>query len=161
MLIANECLDSRLRSDILGVLCKLDLEKADDNVHWNFYIYICFGSVVLVLDGGWFLSQLKRVETERPFVPSFVHHHYGGTCPDARESWKRQFTFQDFQLVATSQLVISHLLFADDTLSFCGVDPKQIWHLKAIFIHIIFGLKINLGKYELVPIGDVLNAESL
>ena len=133
MLIANECLDSRLRSDILGVLCKLDLEKADDNVHWNFYIYICFGSVVLVLDGGWFLSQLKRVETERPFVPSFVHHHYGGTYPDARESWKRQFTFQDFQLVATSQLVISHLLFADNTLIYLWGRSRAILTLESSF----------------------------
>ena len=105
MLIANECLDSRLRSDILGVLCKLDLEKADDNVHWNFYIYICFGSVVLVLDGGWFLSQLKRVETERPFVPSFIHHHYGGAYLDARESWKRQLRFKIF----SQWLLVSYL----------------------------------------------------
>lgn len=28
------------------------------------------------------------------------------------------------------QLEISHLLFVDDMLIFCGADPEQIWHLK-------------------------------
>ena len=40
MLIASKCIDSRLKTGVLRVLCKLDVEKAYDHVNWGFLMYM-------------------------------------------------------------------------------------------------------------------------
>jgi hypothetical protein len=60
-------------------------------------------------------------------------------------------------------LVVNHLLFANDTLIFCGVQEEQIRHLRCIFLcfEAASGLRINLGKSEIVPIGEIEDVEWL
>jgi hypothetical protein len=62
-----------------------------------------------------------------------------------------------------SSLMISRLLFADDALIFCEADSNQLLFLRYIltWFEVIFGLRVNLGKSELVPVGDVPDLDGL
>jgi hypothetical protein len=44
---------------------------------------------------------------------------------------------------------VSHLLFADDTLVFCGADASQINYMGALLVcfEAVSGLKVNLTKF--------------
>ena len=73
--------------------------------------------------------------------------------------------FSSFFVGSTTgpSMMVSHLLFTDDTLIFCDDEPSQIANLRVILARFkeVLGLRINLGKFELVPIGWVHNLEDL
>jgi hypothetical protein len=50
-----------------------------------------------------------------------------------------------------------HLLFADDTLIFCSAHSSQLRHLQGLFFlfEAASGLKVNLAKSNLIPVGNV------
>ena len=64
-----------------------------------------------------------------------------------------------FQANSHSQggLCISHLLFADDTILFCDATREQLLYIwmVMIFFEAITGLKVNIGKSEIVLVGVV------
>uniref|UniRef100_A0A2N9GD56 Reverse transcriptase domain-containing protein n=1 Tax=Fagus sylvatica TaxID=28930 RepID=A0A2N9GD56_FAGSY len=60
-------------------------------------------------------------------------------------------------------LSISHLLFANDTIVFCDAIPDQLLHLHMVLgcFETVTGLGVNMGKSELVPVGEVNNVSVL
>ena len=60
-------------------------------------------------------------------------------------------------------LMVFHLLFADDTLIFCdaNIDQMLILRMVPIWFKAMSGLKVNLGKSELVAVGAVHNMDLL
>ena len=58
---------------------------------------------------------------------------------------------------------ISHLLYVDDTLLFCEANKDQLKFLSWILMwfEAVLGLRINLNKSEILPIGSVDNAQEL
>ena len=61
------------------------------------------------------------------------------------------------------ELIISHLLYADDTVLFCEAKLEQLMYLGWILMwfEAVFGLRINLSKSEIIPVGTVSNVEIL
>ncbi|XP_028065894.1 uncharacterized protein LOC114268862 [Camellia sinensis] len=52
---------------------------------------------------------------------------------------------------------ISHLLYADDVLIFCGVEVEQVGYLRYLLLYfeVVLGLWVNFRKSELIPVGEV------
>jgi hypothetical protein len=63
----------------------------------------------------------------------------------------------------STSLKVSHLLFADDALIFCGANRDQLLYLKGVLLcfEVVSGLHINLGKTEIVPVGLVPEVHDL
>ena len=49
-----------------------------------------------------------------------------------------------------------YLLFADDAILFCDTEVEQILHVRMLLLcfQVVTGLKVNVLKSEMVPIGE-------
>uniref|UniRef100_A0A2N9GD74 Reverse transcriptase domain-containing protein n=1 Tax=Fagus sylvatica TaxID=28930 RepID=A0A2N9GD74_FAGSY len=184
VLIANECLDNRLKSGIPGLLCKLDVEKAYDHVNWDFlmymlercgfgakwhnWMYFCLSTVrfSILINGtpcGFFNSTrgIRQGDSLSPLLFVLVMEALSRLMDKAVvEHLLEGFAVNSYN---RPDLKISHLLFADDTLIFCGADRVQLLHLKGVLMcfEAVSGLHINLGKSEIVPVGTVHGIQDL
>jgi hypothetical protein len=60
-------------------------------------------------------------------------------------------------------LRISHLLYADDTILFCDADMSQLLYVRMVLncFEAATGLRVNMSKSEMVPVGEVQNLSDL
>ena len=61
------------------------------------------------------------------------------------------------------EMVISHLLYADDTILFCGENQDQMMYLSwlLMWFKAISRLRINLNKSEIIPVGRITDVDAL
>ena len=184
MLIANEAVDSTLRRKEKGILCKLDIEKAYDHIRWDFLLQTLermgFGSkwirwinwcistapFSVLFNGsptGFFRSSrdLRQGDPLSPYL--FVIRMEALSCLLKRAVEGNFISGCRFGGRDGGEIVISHLLYADDTILFCEANSEQLVYLRwtLMWFEAFSGLKINLNKSKIIPLGKVDNVEVL
>ncbi|XP_059288373.1 uncharacterized protein LOC132041681 [Lycium ferocissimum] len=151
-LIARECIDTRLRGEEPGVMCKLDIEKAYDHLNWNFLIN------TLKTNGK---GGLRQGDLLSPFLFIIAMEGLDSMMRIASQnSWIRGFNVRNR---ANEAMEISHLLYADDTVVFCEANQEQICHLRVILVvfEACSGLKVNWRKSSIFPVKEVQQIQVL
>ncbi|WMV36832.1 hypothetical protein MTR67_030217 [Solanum verrucosum] len=183
-LLANELVDSRVKQKLVGVLCKLVIEKAYDHVNWSFLLKIlrdmgfgnkwtnwiktCIstGKFSLIINGspeGFFQSQrgLRQGDPLSPFLFILAIKGLNSMIRRASENgWIRGFPANANR---GNTMEITHLLYEDDSLVFCEAEVMQIRHLRAILTIFegISGLHVNWHKSCLYLVNQVTNMQIL
>ena len=184
-LIANEAVDSMLRRNDGGVVCKLDIEKAYDHVNWEYVLEVmrrmgfgqrwlswiswCMSTVSFsILINGVFAGFFRSTRGLRQGDPLSPYLFVLGM--DILSRLVNKAVEGNFLpgckiggVREEEELEVSHLLYADDTLLFCKDNPDQLACLSWILMWFaaLSGLKINLSKSEIFAIGERENIEVL
>ena len=183
-LIANEVIDSWQKQKEKGLICKLDIEKAYDSINWNFlmrvmhkmgfgarwmeWIWKCistskFSVLVNGVPAGFFSSSkgLRQGDLLSPYLfilgmevlSALIRRAVdGGFISRCRIRGRGR-----------TEMNISHLLFADDTIVFYEAKKEHLTYLSQILVwfEAASGLRINLAKSEIIPVGEVEEIEEM
>ena len=177
-------MDSILKKKESGLLCKLDIEKAYDHISWDFLFQImekmgfcriwiswikwCISTATfsVLFNGsptGFFRSSrgLGQGGPLSPYLFVIGMETLRGLLKCAMEG--NFISGCKFEGKDGGELIISHLLYADDTVMFCDGKPEQLMYLDWILMwfEAFSGLGINLSKSEIIPVGTVSNVETL
>ena len=148
-MIVSECVDSRLKTGVPGVMCKLDVEKAYDHVNWDFLHYLlgrcgfslswqkwilsCISTArfSILINGSpeGFFEGSRGLHQGDPLSPLLFDIVMEGLSRLLDRAVLRGLVSGFSMGNSDQQLVISHLLFADDTLIFCDAEPHQLYSL--------------------------------
>ncbi|RVX02717.1 LINE-1 reverse transcriptase-like [Vitis vinifera] len=183
-LIANEVIDLWQKRKEKGVICKLDIEKAYDSLNWQFLMKVLqkmgFGQKWL----GWMWSCISSAKfsvlvngVPTGFFPSTKGLRQGDPLSPylfvmgmevlgilIRRAVEGGFLSGcSIREGGRTALNISHLFFADDTIIFCEANKEHLSHLSWVlfWFEAASGLKINLSKSEIIPVGEVDDIEEL
>ncbi|RVW43589.1 LINE-1 reverse transcriptase-like [Vitis vinifera] len=183
-LIVNEVIDFWHKRKEKGLICKLDIEKACDSINWNFlmkvlhkmgfrsrwmeWIWWCISTAKFsVLVNGvptGFFSNSKGLHQGDPLSPYLFVLGMEVLSALIRRAVVGGFISScSLQGRGRMKMDVSHLLFADDTIIFCEARKEFLTSLSWIlaWFEAASGLRINLAKSELIPIGEVKEIEEM
>ena len=169
VLIANELVDEKRRSREEGLVPKINFEKANDNVDWDFLDHVLerkefslrwrswmigclsLATFAILVNGNakvWVKAfrDLRQGDPLSPFLFTIVVDVLSRLVVRA----EKRGLFEGF-LVGKNRTRVSHLQFMDDTIIFSRASLEELQLLKLILL--VFGcqsrLRINLDKSTL------------
>jgi len=183
-LIASECVDSRIKGETPGIMCKLDIEKAYDHMNWDFLINIlrqmgfgekwlkwigfCIKTVrfSILINGepaGFFPSErgLRQGDPLSPFLFILAMEGLNSMIRVAsQKKWLKGFKVGN---QAGEDLQICQLLYADDTVIFCDAKAEQVCFIRIILVifEAVSGLSVNWRKSSMFQVKEVANIQCL
>ncbi|RVW46009.1 LINE-1 reverse transcriptase-like [Vitis vinifera] len=183
-LIANEVIDFWNKRKENGLICKLDIEKAYDSINWRFLMKVLvkmgFGS--RWLEWMWWCISTAKFSVMINGVPAgFFSNSKGLRQGDPISPYLFVLGMEVLSILirravdggflsgcnikgrGEEEMIVSHLLFADDTIIFCEANKEQVSALSWVlaWFEAASGLRINLDKSVLIPVGEVENIEEL
>ena len=174
----NEEIDSITKKKEKGILCKLDIKKAYDTLNWNFLLSslqkrgfgerwierikwcittVSFSLIVYGSPADYFKST-RGLRQGNPLSPYLfvLGMEVFSILIDKAASGGLLFGFNLIGRIG-EEVQVTYLLFANDTLVFYKDSREQLVYLNWILMwfEALSGLKINISKSVLLPVGSV------